>query len=157
MNLQNSINIKDLRRFMPGCDDRFFIPYTTSYQMQHKEHQRQHGRDILEESSEEDVLMEQQYSEHDLLIHKELKKEAADHPQNGRYFMRKRHQKQLRKADERSKKVKKQVHWWWKKFLISKLEIWVMNKMKKIRNLFEEENEESVIAKFINWSLKKES
>ena len=32
-----------------------------------------------------------------------------------------------------------------------------MNKMKKIRNLFEEENEESVIAKFINWSLKKES
>ena len=92
---------------MHGVDDHQFIPYTSGYGKYHKEHQRQHGQDILDETGSEDALMESQYSEHDLLIVQELKKEKTYQPQNPRYFLRRRQAKAQRKAEEKTRKTNK--------------------------------------------------
>ena len=92
---------------MPGANDNFFIPYSNSYQYYHKEQQRQHGQDILEES-DEDVHMqsENNFSQEEIVAILELQKEVIK-PQNSRYFMRKRTAKQQNKMDKRTQKHKK--------------------------------------------------
>ena len=87
---------------MPGCNDDFFIPHTTSYIKYHGEYQRAINSIEMEASGDENMDMESEHSE-DLLVVKELKKEKY-YPGHGRYFLRKR---ELKKQQKKQKKFKK--------------------------------------------------